>query len=871
MKKICLLACLFFLLCTPALARHIKGGWIQYTYLWPGSAENTSVYRITVYVFRDCNQTGPMPTSLGIYDAVTYASVMLIPGTTSLYASQGPVTKTTFDPCLNNKPNICYQIYAYTTSVTLPDNTNGYLIAAQDANRVTGIVNIVNSISTGISFVGTIPGIIKDVDYHVNSSPSFVFKDTAIICYGAKFNYQFSAIDSDNDILTYSFANGMNGAGNLTPPPYGALTYTSGFTGLTPLGGSVTIDSLTGMISGTAPTATGEYVIAVYAHEWRNGELINSTRKELQISVGNCSLSAATLKPSYINCDTYDFTFQNESVATNNTSYLWNFGVPGSSSNISTDPVPTYTYPDTGSYTVKLTVRNALGCTDSTSAPVKVYPGFTPSFSVEGSCFQSPFQFVDNSYIKYGTANTWFWDFGDLATDRDTAIDKAAVYKYTKAGDAIVYMLVTSSKGCMGTFSKTVTVNQKPSIELGFTDTLICSIDSVALKAQSNARYHWSPNYNISDTAIGNPVVYPKDTTVYTLIVQEQGCKDSAKVTINVLKFISVKLGLDSGICKTDSIILRPVSDALSYHWRESTGANSMNSYTAKYPVVAPSVSTTYYVTANLGQCQDSTKIKINVSPYPLVSAGNDTVICFGNRILLKGTVTANSFAWSASSSLLNTNTLTPLAGPAKTTAYILAVKDSLYCPKEVRDTVFVNVIQPIHLYAGKDTAVTVGQALPLYASGGDTSYQYNYQWTPGSFLNNAAVYNPVATITSGNIDSIQYHVKITTPEGCTASDDILIHVYKGPEIYVPTAFTPNGDGLNDLLRPILIGISQFDFFTVYNRWGQLLFSTNQRNRGWDGFYNGSAQQSGAYVYMTQGKDHSGKTVYRKGTVVLMR
>jgi gliding motility-associated-like protein len=871
MKKICLLACLFFLFCTNASARHIKGGWIYYSYLWPGSAENTSVYRITVYVYRDCNQSGPMPTSLGIYDAVTHASVMVIPGTTTLYATQSPITKTTFDPCLNNKPNICYQTYAYTTSVTLPDNINGYLIAAQDANRVTGIINIVNSVNTGISFVGNIPGIINGVDYHVNSSPLFIFKDTAIICYGAKFNYQFTAIDSDNDSLTYSFADGVNGTQTLTTPPYSSLSYTSGFTGLTPLGSSVTIDSLTGMISGTAPTATGEYVIAVYVHEWRNGELINSTRKELQITVGNCSLSAATLKPSYINCDTYDFTFQNESVASNITSYTWDFGVAGSG-NTSTLATPTYTYADTGSYIVKLTVSNTLGCTDSTSAPVKVYPGFKPSFSVAGSCFQFPFQFADNSYIKYGTANTWFWDFGDLAVNDDTAIGKAAVYKYTRSDNVIVSMLVTSSKGCTGSFSRTVTVSQKPYINLGFTDTLICSIDSVPLKAQSIGTYHWSPNYNISDTSIGNPVVYPKDTTVYTLIVKEQGCVDSAKVKINVLKFISVKLGLDSGICKTDSIILRPVSDALRYRWRESTNANSMNSYTAKYPVVAPSVTTTYYVTANLGYCQDSTKIKINVSPYPVVSAGNDTVICFGSRIQLKGTVTANSFKWAASSSLLNTNTLTPVAGPTKPTAYLLTVKDTFYCQKPVTDTVFVNVIPLIHLYAGKDTAVTVGQALQLYASGGDTSYQYNYQWTPASFLSSAFTYNPVATITANNIDSIWYNVKITTPEGCSASDDILIHVYKGgAQIYVPTAFTPNGDGLNDLLRPVLVGITQFDFFTVYNRWGQLMFSTTQRNRGWDGSYNGSAQQSGTYVYMTQGKDFSGKTVYRKGTVVLMR
>ena len=118
----------------------------------------------------------------------------------------------------------------------------------------------------------------------------------------------------------------------------------------------------------------------------------------------------------------------------------------------------------------------------------------------------------------------------------------------------------------------------------------------------------------------------------------------------------------------------------------------------------------------------------------------------------------------------------------------------------------------------------------------------------------------------------ILYCIKMTTPEGCSSSDDVMIHVYRnGAEIYVPTAFTPNGDGHNDVVRPVLVGITQFDFFNVYNRWGQLVFSTTRRNAGWDGMYNGSAQEAGAYVYITQGKDFAGKTVYRKGTVVLIR
>ncbi len=869
-KKFLLLLFSVFLFCNFASAKHIKGGWIQYQYLGPGAAAGSSQYKITVNVFKNCAEQGPMPSALGIYDAVTYANVQTISGTTNLYTLISAPTKSTFDPCLSNPPTICYQIYTYSTTITLPANSNGYIIAAQDANRIAGIVNIVNSVSTGISFTATIPGTLNETDYHVNTSPYFNFTDTAIICYNSKFTYQYSATDADGDSLTYSFGDGINGTQTLTQPPYYPITYIGGYSGTAPLGPLVTIDPLTGLISGTAPSATGEYVIAVYVHEWRKGVLINSTKKELQITVGNCSLSAASLNPSYINCDNYTMSFQNESLSSNITTYAWDFGVALSTKDTSSSPTPSYTYADTGTYTVKLKVSNSKGCSDSASAPVKIYPGFTPSFTAAGSCYQSPFQFTDNSFVKYGSINSWYWDLGDTHSTTDTFSIKNPSYQYTTAGNVTVVMNITSTVGCSGSYSKVVAVNDKPYIYLPFTDTLICSVDTLPLKAQSSGVYKWSPNYRISDTSILTPYVFPKDTTVYTLTVTDKGCIDSAKIKVNVLQFITVTLGLDSAICKTDSFTLRPVSDALNYKWRESTNANSMSSYTVKYPVAAPSVTTTYYVTANLGYCQDSAKIKINVSPYPVSHAGNDTAICIGSRILLNGTITGSSFTWNPVSTLLNTNSLTPIAGPGKTTSYILTVKDTFYCPKAVSDTVIVKVIPLIALNAGKDTSVSVNQPLQLTATGSDITY--NYQWAPSLYLSNASIYNPVATITSTTVDSIRYIVKVFSPEGCTASDDIVVHVFNGgPEIYVPSAFTPNGDGLNDVLRPVLVGITQLDFFTVYNRWGIIVFTTSAKNTGWNGTYKGIAQPSGAYVYMTQGKDYKGNIVYRKGTAVLIR
>jgi len=153
-------------------------------------------------------------------------------------------------------------------------------------------------------------------------------QDTAIVCYNAPFQYQFEAFDADGDSLSYDFGNGINGTQAATAPPYNPLTYTSGFSGQAPLGSQASINSQTGLISGIAPAQNGEYVIAVYVSEWRNGVKINSTRKELQIIVGDCSLSAAKLNPSYVNCNSFDFSFQNESLSSNITNYFGTLETP---------------------------------------------------------------------------------------------------------------------------------------------------------------------------------------------------------------------------------------------------------------------------------------------------------------------------------------------------------------------------------------------------------------------------------------------------------------------------------------------------------------------------------------------------------------
>jgi gliding motility-associated-like protein len=319
---------------------------------------------------------------------------------------------------------------------------------------------------------------------------------------------------------------------------------------------------------------------------------------------------------------------------------------------------------------------------------------------------------------------------------------------------------------------------------------------------------------------------------------------------------------MDTGICLTDTFRLRPISDALSYQWTASTGEKVAS---IKYPLVRPLANTRYYVTANLGKCQAKDSVFAKVAPFPNAKTGSNVTICFGSRVQLQGAVTGSVFYWSPTNSLVNENTLTPTAGPVRTTTYILTASDTIGCPKPKTDSVVVTVIPPVIAYAGKDTSVLPDQSLQLIATGGTT-----YTWTPPTGLNDPGIANPVAKLNS-SIDSITYTVRVAQGV-CYSEDHIKVRVYKtGIDILVPSAFTPNGDGKNDMARPILIGISKLTYFNIYNRWGQLIFSTAQPGKGWDGTFQGVNQPSGAYVYQTQGVDYLGNFVYRKGTIVLIR
>jgi len=201
---------------------------------------------------------------------------------------------------------------------------------------------------------------------------------------------------------------------------------------------------------------------------------------------------------------------------------------------------------------------------------------------------------------------------------------------------------------------------------------------------------------------------------------------------------------------------------------------------------------------------------------------------------------------------------------PDQTYAAILDVTTTKGC--EARDTQYINIRLSPYPLSTHDTVLSVEEPYQLHANAGYDSIG-SYVWSPAYGLDNPNSASPVATGT----EDITYRVQMQNNYGCSLSDTVHIKYYKGPDIYVPNAFTPNGDGRNDIFRPFPVGIIKLDYFRVFNRWGGIMYQTQAYLQGWDGRVGGQPALPGTYIWEVRGKDYQNKIIFKRGTVLLIR
>jgi gliding motility-associated-like protein len=259
----------------------------------------------------------------------------------------------------------------------------------------------------------------------------------------------------------------------------------------------------------------------------------------------------------------------------------------------------------------------------------------------------------------------------------------------------------------------------------------------------------------------------------------------------------------------------------------------------------------------------------VKVLAKPIANAGRDTAICDISYAVLTGSASNVSgpvnFAWSPAANIQFPNQAVTRVYPVgnnTTFTYTLTVTDNYGCRFSVTDQVAVRVQPPVPAFAGNDTIAVTNVPHQLFGSGGD-----DYLWSPSTPLNSPFAQNPLATLQNDT----KFILQVTDFAGCIGYDTVFIKVYNGPTYYVPNAFSPNGDGLNDIFRAVPSGIVRTEYFRIFNRYGNLVFDTREFLKGWDGSFLGKKQPVGAYVWMVKGVDRDGKTVEMKGTVMLVQ
>ncbi|HEX6333845.1 MAG TPA: gliding motility-associated C-terminal domain-containing protein [Flavisolibacter sp.] len=346
--------------------------------------------------------------------------------------------------------------------------------------------------------------------------------------------------------------------------------------------------------------------------------------------------------------------------------------------------------------------------------------------------------------------------------------------------------------------------------------------------------------------------------TYYVVVKDANNCTATVTATVGLNNNLTLTPAPDALICEGASAVISSQTNATQFSWSPASGLNNPASAS---PVASPASTTTYYLAASLGGCTIYDTVVVNVNPAPVPNAGAGGTICFGQTFQLQGT---NGVTYSWTGAGLSDNTISnPVASPSQTTTYLLHVTDANGCSSLQPAAVTVNVTPPLTVIATPDTVAAMGDQFQLHASSAGTSYS----WTPATGLSNPGIADPVVTITG----DITYTVTASTPQNCIGTATVVIKVYEGPELYTPKAFTPNGDGLNDIFRPFPVGIKKLNYFRVYNRWGQVIYSTSSLYDGWDGKIAGVEQQTGTFAWVAEGVTKDDRRITRKGVVTLIR
>jgi gliding motility-associated-like protein len=564
------------------------------------------------------------------------------------------------------------------------------------------------------------------------------------------------------------------------------------------------------------------------------------------------------------------FTNNTDNWGSSNTTYQWQVNGIG----LSTDPSPSYTFDQPGSYTVKLTATNTItGCSTSASQVISV-DNFNAGFNIAytkitaNNCPPVLVSF-NNSSQNYSSI---IWNFGD-----GTIIESVnnPTHIYEKAGRYIVTLNVTNAGGLQASYIDSVIIDQ-PEAVIQSSVTEACKGTTVTLNAiaRNTGSFVWDfgDGSVIATTDTFATHQYSTPGLYAPVLLMQQsagGCVGTAplpnKINIRPDPVVTITPAQPL-ICKGRSVPLQ-ASGGVTYEWLP---ANDLSDASIASPLASPALTSSYTVrvTDDIG-CKSEGKITITVIQPVQVTISGKGGICDGETVNLTASGDGvSTYKWiNDIAGLNNINIPNPVAKPVVTTTYTLTGSDAHNCFTDTTHfRIQVNPLPTVN--AGPDIRAFAGEPVQLQATGSNDVV--NWQWTPSTALSCTNCAAPVCTPASDS----KYVVMVKNQYSCAATDTISVELLcDESRIGIPNGITPNGDGKNDVF--MIKGVAIVRHLVIFNRWGQKVFersnfNASDRSSAWNGTINAFPADTGTYVYFIEIDCPKGSFT-KKGTLTLIR
>jgi len=582
-------------------------------------------------------------------------------------------------------------------------------------------------------------------------------------------------------------------------------------------------------------------------------------------------------------CAGSSVNFSSGNVA-NVSTYAWNFGDGILDS--TTTSITNHVYNNGGIFSTSVSIIDINGCIGySSNVPVIVQAIPQAGFSITNMCDTLSLAvcagcnivFTDTSVNSSPQPRVW-----NLGTGAPVVGNESVGTTYGTEGLYTITLISTSSFGCKDTIIDTIEVLGAHA-DFSTSVSTICKGESITFNINNDSSnvFTWLWDFGDgSDTSFISPIPHafnyhpPGGVNNVTLVywTKDSACRYSVQHPINIRQVIA-NFNRNNELIKSDTAHCIGISDlftntssnANTYGWNFGDGQTS-NSFSPSHTFATAD---TFMVTLNISDsqfgCKDTIEKEIIIFSLPVATLQGAN-ICFGDsaQITPSGDPTY-SYVWHPGNLLIDSTATNPIAIVGTTTTFTVEVIDLNAC----RDTFTANVnIQQPPISIDWDTTVIIGQLIPIPGYAGPTNI-YNYNWTPTTDLNCTTCPNP----TSSSLVDIVYLSDVSDTSGCfSIQNKFTITIIPKSTVDVPTAFTPNGDGENDIVFVKGWGIKKLNYFKIYNRWGQLVFESNDINVGWNGTFQGVLQNMETYVYQVSVVTYTDvEDIIKKGTVKLIR